>query len=384
MVVLTPGVLLKLINGMKAGNKKPMGEHRTAVLQVTDILPIDLDEQDLRPKHGFYVKVSDSSHSIYVTLPFDQDELVLSNMLQLGQFINLDRLEPGSPVPVIVGTRTLTGRHPLVGAPELIDHTKLGFEETTPINDRSRSAWFSSSSLRPDEENLLSRRQSRLISKNPHSTEKNSRSREHRSSIGGTPKALKGNLDILCKEAMQQREVAHKVALRAFQDASAAETVVRILRNFSKLSRDARPEAATACIDQFLSFHQEMARAVIKMETVQAATSMAVVSERKEIKAQDGVAHDDHKVLMCSLDSSIRLAKKIRSEAGDWFVEFLDTAVESGLFKTAKGIMGDDKKSLMIRVIEWLEIEQSYGSKRPINPRASQIARKLRIRSRNF
>ncbi|WVZ71937.1 hypothetical protein U9M48_020465 [Paspalum notatum var. saurae] len=120
MTTLSSGVLLKLLDGMKTGAAKPVGEHRTAVLQVTDIVPAELDEKDLFPKHGkFYVKVSDASHSIYATLPLAQADLVLSNKLHLGQFVQLDRLDPASPVPVIVGARPLPGRHPLVvGTPD--------------------------------------------------------------------------------------------------------------------------------------------------------------------------------------------------------------------------------------------------------------------------
>nr|GEY22709.1 hypothetical protein [Tanacetum cinerariifolium] len=97
---------------------KPTSEHRSSLLQVTDIVPADLDEKDLWPKHGFYIKVSDSSHSIYVSLPFEQDDLVLSNKMQLGQFIYIDNLEPGSPVPIAKGAKPLPGRHPFVGTPE--------------------------------------------------------------------------------------------------------------------------------------------------------------------------------------------------------------------------------------------------------------------------
>lgn len=117
MAALAPGILLKLLNGMNTG-VKPTSEHRSSLLQVTDIVPADLDEKDLWPKHGFYIKVSDSSHSIYVSLPSDQDDFVLSNKMQLGQFIYVDRLEPGSPVPVVKGAKPLPGRHPLVGTPE--------------------------------------------------------------------------------------------------------------------------------------------------------------------------------------------------------------------------------------------------------------------------
>jgi hypothetical protein len=126
MTTLSSGVLLKLLDGMKTGAAKPVGEHRTAVLQVTDIVPAELDEKDLFPKHGkFYVKVSDASHSIYATLPLAQADLVLSNKLHLGQFVHIDRLDPASPVPVIVGAKPLPGRHPLVvGTPDPAARTK--------------------------------------------------------------------------------------------------------------------------------------------------------------------------------------------------------------------------------------------------------------------
>ncbi|GAA0156631.1 hypothetical protein LIER_38309 [Lithospermum erythrorhizon] len=117
MATLAPGVLLKLLKGMNSG-EKPTNQYRSSLLQITDIVPADLDEKNLWPNHGFYVKVSDSSHSIYVSLPFDHDDLVMSNKIQLGQFIYVDELEYGSPVPVVKGAKPLPGRHPLVGTPE--------------------------------------------------------------------------------------------------------------------------------------------------------------------------------------------------------------------------------------------------------------------------
>ncbi|KAF2292734.1 hypothetical protein GH714_027714 [Hevea brasiliensis] len=132
MAALAPGILLKLLNGMSTGTK-PTSEHRSSLLQVTDIVPADLDEKNLWPKHGFYIKVSDSSHSIYVSLPSEQDDFVLSNKMQLGQFIYVDKLEPGSPVPVVKGAKPLPGRHPLVGTPEpLMGLREKGERRTKP------------------------------------------------------------------------------------------------------------------------------------------------------------------------------------------------------------------------------------------------------------
>ncbi|KAJ0247615.1 Uncharacterized protein HA466_0160520 [Hirschfeldia incana] len=123
MAALAPGILQKLIDGMKTG-VKPTGEHRSSLLQVTDIVPIDLDEKNLIPKQGFFIKLSDSSHSIYVTLPSDQDDVVLSNKMQLGQFIYVDRLDPGTPVPIVQGARPIPGRHPLLGTPEVKEESR--------------------------------------------------------------------------------------------------------------------------------------------------------------------------------------------------------------------------------------------------------------------
>nr|GLL49936.1 uncharacterized protein LOC109166744 [Ipomoea trifida] len=135
MATLAPGVLLKLLDGMNSG-VKATSEHRSSLLQVTDIVPAELDENELWPKHGFYIKVSDSSHSIYVSLPFEQDDLVLSNKMQLGQFIYVDRLEQGSPVPVARGAKPLPGRHPLVGTPEPL----MGLREKGDKNNPNFSA----------------------------------------------------------------------------------------------------------------------------------------------------------------------------------------------------------------------------------------------------
>ena len=130
MTPLSSGVLLNLLDGMKTGVAKPVavgvGEHRTAVLQVMDIFPAEVEE-DLLPTHGkVYVRVSDASHSMYVMRPLAQADYVLSNKLQIGQYVHVDRLDPAYPVPVIVGARPLPGRHPLVvGTPDPAARAKL-------------------------------------------------------------------------------------------------------------------------------------------------------------------------------------------------------------------------------------------------------------------
>lgn len=144
MANLVPGVLLKLLQHMNT-DVKVAGEHRSSLLQVVSIVPA-LAGGELFPNQGFYLKVSDSSHATYVSLPDEHDDLILSDKIQLGQFIHVERLESASPVPILRGVRPVPGRHPCVGSPEDIVATRsLGF-----LNNDNKSS-NSSSCSKPGE-----------------------------------------------------------------------------------------------------------------------------------------------------------------------------------------------------------------------------------------
>ncbi|KAJ8445258.1 hypothetical protein Cgig2_024464 [Carnegiea gigantea] len=126
MATLVPGILLKLLQHMNT-DVKVTGEHRSALLQVVSIVPA-LAGGDLFQNQGFYLKVSDSSHATYVALPDDQDDLILSDKIQLGQYIHVERLEAALPVPILRGVKLVPGRHPCVGTPEdIVATNSLGF-----------------------------------------------------------------------------------------------------------------------------------------------------------------------------------------------------------------------------------------------------------------
>ncbi|XP_030511540.1 uncharacterized protein LOC115725986 [Rhodamnia argentea] len=590
MSTLAPGILMKLLNGMNTG-VKPTSEHRSSLLQVTDIVPADLDEKNLWPKHGFYIKISDSSHSIYASLPSEQDDFVLSNKMQLGQFVYIDRLEPGSPVPLIKGARPLPGRHPLVGTPEPImglrekgernDLTKsvsrvsscrrgswgkgpggggdslsspmalkpvpLDFDQCTPVKERASSsarnlsvsplirgrlvrdvgsgmgirssvgggllakmvdtkgeslALLRKSCITPAAKFPRSRsacdRDARVTVTSFNSAEKksatpppsmrkvrgvsalnadgdghtpsmpkaSSKSQALFANLSGDnsgtslPMNLPGKLSILGKEAVSQRETAQKIALQALRDASATETVVRSLKMFSNLSRSARADAPAACFDKFLEFHQQILQAVSDMVSIQAATDMAqnkdLLDKDKEPEQDCQILHEiadnsmelsrhsdqsssrrrnplcksvaaipdrggkilksianpkfplerripstplskialesigendeNKKPASCGLSNTIKLGKQIEAEAGKWFMDFLEKALEAGLKKSKGAGDGDAKKvpqSLIVKVINWIEVEQCDSTKHPVHPKATQIARKLRIKMKN-
>ncbi|RWW87277.1 hypothetical protein BHE74_00003912 [Ensete ventricosum] len=498
MATLAPGILMKLLDGMKTGTR----ERRGVLLQVTDIVPADLDEKDLWPKRGFYIKVSDSSHSIYVTLPFDQDELVLSNKLRLGQFIHVDRLQPASPVPVVVGAKPLPGRHPLVGTPDPIVRVRGSGDEkssakhTAATSVRRRGSWEQNHVPSPmivkptaldfgERTPMKDRLQSNGVLSPPASARlgKEVSSAFLASSVGGALLSRMADAKEAVGSGLVRKScsiskfsrtkcVAERVAktprssssfpavgrLPAFGENAGTASLLRTwnwassgldpCRMFSELSSSAKPEEPAACFDQFLCFHQEVVQAAAGIEAIQAATSVAEESTKEQsdkdddssiLRVRDHNANnqngqsikrraasvsktdenkvglgkhprsdsnhkvtrdkkeqDEAKLPTCtsSLGRSIELAKQLRTEAGKWFMEFLEATLESG-FRTAKAsvggggghrskpVVGCCPQSLILRVINWVELERCDGSRKPLHPRTAQIARKLRIKAKN-
>ncbi|KAI9192849.1 hypothetical protein LWI28_028450 [Acer negundo] len=116
MATLTQGILLKLLQSMNS-TMRVTGDHRSPLLQVIGIVP-GLAGSELWPNHGFYVQLSDSLNSTYVSLSERDTDLILSNRLQLGQFVYVERFEFDSPVPRVTGIRPIAGRHAFLGTPE--------------------------------------------------------------------------------------------------------------------------------------------------------------------------------------------------------------------------------------------------------------------------
>ncbi|XP_075517455.1 uncharacterized protein LOC142551880 [Primulina tabacum] len=140
MASLTPGILLKLLQSMNS-TTKVTGDHRSALLQVIGIVPALSTSDSLWPNHGFYVQLSDSRNSTYVSLSDRDTELILNNRLQLGQFVHLDRLVFDSPpVPAPLNLRPIAGRHQFIGSPEpLIARINSGGFVIQPVSESDLS-----------------------------------------------------------------------------------------------------------------------------------------------------------------------------------------------------------------------------------------------------
>lgn len=213
-------------------------------------------------------------------------------------------------------------------------------------------------------------------------------------------------------------------------------------RNLSNLSKSAKPENPAECFDQFLDFHSQIVQAIAEMTSIKSATSqisaedtpvlhdimnnnnnsdsnnaskrraalyksIAAFPERKDQKSTPlskqmkppSNVHQNQKAKTfdndenknpgscCSLSNTIKLGMQIETEAGNWFMEFLEKALEKGM-KISKGNVESDAKrvpqSLILKVINWVEVDQLDCSKRSsVHPKATQIARKLRIKMKN-
>ncbi|XP_060209785.1 uncharacterized protein LOC132636778 [Lycium barbarum] len=137
MATLTPGILLKLLQSMNTGTRVT-GDHRTPLLQVIGIVPaLSTTDNSLWPHNGFYVQLSDSLNSTYVSLSDHDTDLILTNKLQLGQFVHVDRFcFESPPVPRAVNVRPIAGRHGFIGSPEpLVARISNGGFLIQPVSD---------------------------------------------------------------------------------------------------------------------------------------------------------------------------------------------------------------------------------------------------------
>lgn len=116
MSELRSGVLFKLLEEMGVGKVRRDVDHRPVLLQIRSIIPV-LAAGGLWPNKGFFLRISDSTHSTYVSLPREENDLVLYDKLQIGQLIFVEKLEFAYPVPMIKGIRPTPGRTPCTGDP---------------------------------------------------------------------------------------------------------------------------------------------------------------------------------------------------------------------------------------------------------------------------
>ncbi|PIA59933.1 hypothetical protein AQUCO_00400656v1 [Aquilegia coerulea] len=126
MASLTPGILLKLIENSKNRSITVTSQHRSALLQVIEIVPSLVTENDPWKNRGFYLKVSDSLNSTYVSISDEDVDLIFNNKIQLGQFVYVTRFDSGLPFPILNGIKPVARKCACVGKPkDLILNEKI-------------------------------------------------------------------------------------------------------------------------------------------------------------------------------------------------------------------------------------------------------------------
>ncbi|XP_050210072.1 uncharacterized protein LOC126660550 [Mercurialis annua] len=121
MAELTSGSLVKFLQEMHVDERERtqlQENNKSVLLQIRGIIPVLRKDDHLWPSQGFFLRVSDLSHAIYVSLPQEQDDLILCDKLQIGQFLYVEKLEAAYPVPMLKGISPISGRNPCLGNPK--------------------------------------------------------------------------------------------------------------------------------------------------------------------------------------------------------------------------------------------------------------------------
>ncbi|XP_038722697.1 uncharacterized protein LOC120014728 isoform X2 [Tripterygium wilfordii] len=339
MASLSPGVLSKLLQN--AGNKdaKVTGEHRSALLQVIEIVPSSLGlGDDPWQNRGFFLKVSDSLHSAYVSVSDEDADLIYNDKIQLGQFVYVSRLDSSSSsVPVLLGLKPVPRRRPCVGKPvDLVSSDSLPIrssghdfksvnaskttkdtrrlsldtarriwdQKTSPTtkkaaaspiaSSRTKSTTCEKKALTAKNDSSSSRRSSVSALKNkneinsPKSTEKPLK-KELKSSAESVIPSCLAKVPLSFKtwsekpiswdelpptisgpgrEVVSHRNLAFLTAVRALEEASAAETAIRCLTAFSELCEVSQEISSGSLVEQYLDLHESIQKAAMKINSV--------------------------------------------------------------------------------------------------------------------
>ncbi|KAH0934419.1 hypothetical protein HID58_011536 [Brassica napus] len=301
MAELKSGVLFKLLEEMGVGKARRDVDHRPVLLQIRSIIPV-LAAGGLWPNKGFFLRISDSSHSMYASLPREENDLVLYDKLQIGQLIFVEKLEFAYPVPMIKGIRPTPGRRACTGEPidlipkERIEKFCASLSDTEECYDQQvkrprRTRWSSSS-----KSSNRTRRRDIVVSPSPKwakslsygsgsSKSKNlllpPRSNTLESSDSISRKRSWTETEILWnslppkvanlgKEILRQRDKAIRAASQALLEASAAERLLKCLRSYSELSdkRIQHHQSQQPPIGEFLSFQDELSKSRLIIQSL--------------------------------------------------------------------------------------------------------------------
>ncbi|KAK4414387.1 hypothetical protein Salat_2851700 [Sesamum alatum] len=452
MASLTPGTLDKLLQNVGNKDFKVAGDHRSALLQVISIVPSL--EDDPWKSRGYFLRVSDSVHSAYVSVSDEDVELILSDKIQLGQFIHVTLLDSGSPVPVLRGLKPIPKRRPCVGEPKdlissdflnskkvkskvkvkkvmgneegnvrriSLGNGKVGGLESRRLSlDSARKGWDRSPQSRNggrDEKSKSKDNVSRMVcvvtnkvfphdrspkgssispltSKNvivspnhlskpiiknlkssddgifPNHFHKVALSAKNWSDSKILWNSLPSGICDLGKEVTSYRNVSFVSAIRALEEVSVYDGVLRCTSMFAELRESSQKEASGPLVEQFLKLHESMKKAAI------------VVSSLINTKTSDKIDSND-----CS--SRFSESGKCLGPASKNASLWIQAAVQTDLSKfslyakgAAKGIASCEKRHYVVIENAPVKIETENHSpdnkKNSINHGSSKLVPKVK------
>ncbi|KAF3792271.1 hypothetical protein EJ110_NYTH00377 [Nymphaea thermarum] len=407
MASLTPGVLLKLLERLKSRATVASGDHKPILLQVISIVP-SLTGSGLWSSQGYFLKVSDSSHSTYVSLTADDNDLICTDKLHLGQFIYIDKMVEGNPVPLALGVRPLQGRHPFVGTPKDLMQMMVVSEdddcESLPEKKMGNSA--GGGGWEGDNEKLNIRASikeeklsvaSRYLKSSTDGKQKKGGDGGGREGGGGKKVEELGaakdrtvgkksgiseevkdkginnrsTKEQKKQEVVRRRNVASFAAALALEEAAAAESLVKCLSMLSSLQSSSSSADTPLTFAKFFDLHQTLISA-------KKNSSLAIFSGKDKLNT----SKDSQNRSSCIVSIETQQKEKIEWRTGDggkeiqelravllkeseaWFLDFLEKALESHGRKTPfsrrSRLQGTDVRSAigipeMKSINDWLD-----------------------------
>ncbi|BBH08388.1 Plant protein of unknown function D [Prunus dulcis] len=336
MASLTPGILLKLLQSMNSATKVT-GDHRSALLQVIGIVPA-LAGSDLWPNQGFYVQLSDSLNSTYVSLSDRDTDLILANRLQLGQFAYVDRFDFDSPVPRVVGIRPIAGRHHFVGTPEpLVARISASKREFViqPVSDSDQSTDFMAI--------YLSNKKQEQVVRNDNKDAKIEKTRSSRQPLAPRENVNLGGNSNSNSNSDEPKKISDRPASRFSSPAGAKRSVSVGKKNVAPAERDPSPAgkgkrsgspAPSKCVVPSLVVAKEENRKVSKEPAI-------IVPSRYRQPSPTGRRQPSPNPRRASLSPGRRLSGGVKDSA----TRKKMATIVAGISKVSEALVGSGKSN---------------------------------------
>ncbi|KAL0425530.1 UNVERIFIED_CONTAM: hypothetical protein Sradi_1087800 [Sesamum radiatum] len=401
MASLTPGTLDKLLQNVGNKDFKVAGEHRSALLQASvTILTCKKDslfllkvisivpslEDDPWKSRGYFLRVSDSVHSAYVSV---SDEDVEAKVKSKGKVKKVVGNEEGNVRRISLGNGKVGG---LESRRLSLDSYRKGWDKSPQSRNVSRDEKSKSkdnlssvisvvtnkvfphdspkgSSISPlTSKNIIvsPNHLSKPIIKNLKSSDdgifpshfnKVALSAKNWSDSKILWSSLPSTICDLGKEVRSYRNVSFVSAVRALEEVSVYDGVLRCMSMFAELRESSQKEASGPLVEQFLKLHESMKKAAI------------VVSSLINTKTSD--ARDSNN---CS--SRFSESGKCLSSASKNASLWVQAAVQTDLSKFSlyakgeeKGISNCEKRHYV--VIENTPVKIETGNHSPDNKKNS-------------